>query len=166
MSALGATVATMFSIGMVCLAASVPIFFFARGWNRAILGLSGAATGIIFLMLTLVILAAGGLREAFGRDLDGRYAASPLKPWFDSLRSGKGPCCSDADGTALSDVDWESHDGRYRVRIEGQWWDVPDDALITEPNRAGKTMVWPVFYRSIGSTVRVEIRCFIPGTMS
>jgi hypothetical protein len=47
----------------------------------------------------------------------------PLKGWFESLHSRKGPCCSDADGTALSDVDWEAKDGHYRVRIEGQWWD-------------------------------------------
>ncbi|MCP1742425.1 hypothetical protein ABIF65_002392 [Bradyrhizobium japonicum] len=40
-----------------------------------------------------------------------------LKAWFDGLRSGKGPCCSDADGSALSDTDWESKDGHYRVRI-------------------------------------------------
>ena len=65
---------------------------------------------------------------------DGRYANSPLKSWFDSLKSGKGPCCSDADGSAVADVDWESKDGHYRVRLEGQWIDVPDDALITEPN--------------------------------
>ena|ERR1700686_2063725 len=32
---------------------------------------------------------------------DGRYSQSPLKPWFDNLRSGKGPCCSDADGFLL-----------------------------------------------------------------
>lgn len=43
----------------------------------------------------------------------GRYANSALKPWFDSLRSGKGPCCSDADGYAISDADWESSSGRY-----------------------------------------------------
>jgi hypothetical protein len=99
---------------------------------------------------------------------DGRYANSPLKSWFDSLRSGKGPCCSDADGTALSDVDWESHDGRYRVRIEGQWWDVPDEAVLKVPNRAGRTMVWPIYYRQDGSQflLRVEIRCFIPGSMT
>src|SRR6201996_592300 len=74
---------------------------------------------------------------------DGRYANSPLKAWFDRLRSGKGYCCSNADGTAVSDVDWETHDGRYRVRLDNQWIDVPDDAVITEPNRAGRTMVWP-----------------------
>src|SRR3954470_12324869 len=59
------------------------------------------------------------------RDPDGRYANSPLKEWFDSLRSGKGPCCSDADGTAVSDVDWEAGNGHYRVRLEGEWVEVP-----------------------------------------
>jgi len=67
-----------------------------------------------------------------------------MKKWFDSLKSEKGPCCSDADGTALSDVDWESKDGHYRVRLNGQWIDVPDDALVTEPNLVGRTMVWPM----------------------
>jgi hypothetical protein len=31
-----------------------------------------------------------------------------LNSWFDHLASGKGLCCSFADGMALSDVDWES----------------------------------------------------------
>src|SRR5437773_12444582 len=31
-----------------------------------------------------------------------------LNSWFDHLASGYGTCCSNADGTALSDVDWES----------------------------------------------------------
>jgi hypothetical protein len=92
---------------------------------------------------------------------DGRYANSPLKPWFDQLRSGKGSCCSNADGTAVSDVDWETHDGHYRVRLDNQWIDVPDDAVITEPNRAGRTMVWP-----IRGYMGITIRCFMPGSMT
>lgn len=108
-----------------------------------------------FLLLTLLLLAT----PALARD-DGRYANSPLKPWFDSLKSGNGPCCSDADGTALSDVDWESRDGHYRVRIKGTWIEVPDDAVLPGPNLAGKTMVWP-FYVNGAPT----IRCFIPGAM-
>jgi len=103
--------------------------------------------------------------KAAARDLDGRYANSPLHGWFEGLRSGKGPCCSDADGTALSDVDWESKDGHYRVRIEDQWWDVPDDAVIKEPNRAGRTMVWPVYISPSGGPVQIDIRCFMPGSM-
>lgn len=105
------------------------------------------------------------VQPALARD-DGRYAGSPLKPWFDSLRSEKGPCCSDADGTALADIDWEVKDGHYRVRIEGMWFDVPDEALLKQPNRDGRTIVWPVFYRSNGKLDKVEIRCFIPGTMT
>lgn len=97
--------------------------------------------------------------NALGRD-DGRYANSPLKPWFDSLRSQLGPCCSDADGFAVADPDWESHNGRYRVRLDGQWIDVPDEAVITEPNRAGRTMVWPV-----KTAFGISIRCFMPGSM-
>ena len=86
---------------------------------------------------------------------------SPLKPWFDSLKSGKGPCCSDADGSVVADVDWQSKDGHYRVRLWGQWIDIPDDAVITEPNRAGRTMVWPMW-----GTVGISIRCFLPGSMT
>jgi hypothetical protein len=121
--------------------------------------------------LSLVLLVFLATCPARSRDLEGRYANSPLKSWFDNLRSAKGPCCSDADGTALSDVDWEavsdpSKPGvHYRVRVEGSWWDVPDEAVISEPNRAGRTMVWPVYYSPLGGPLRVEIRCFMPGTM-
>lgn len=108
-----------------------------------------------------VLLSVASVQIVHGRDLDGRYANSPLKQWFDSLKSGKGPCCSDADGSAVSDVDWESRDGRYRVRIEGEWFDVPEDAVITEPNRVGRTMVWPIKgYQGL------TIRCFMPGSMT
>jgi hypothetical protein len=101
------------------------------------------------------------LASGQARNLDGRYANSALKQWFDSLKSGKGPCCSDADGSAVSDVDWESRGGRYRVRIEGEWHEVPEDAVITEPNRVGRTMVWP-----IKGYLGLSIRCFMPGSMT
>jgi hypothetical protein len=124
---------------------------------------------MISVVFVFVLVVAGRIlapHNAAARDLDGRYANSPLHNWFESLRSSKGPCCSDADGTALSDVDWESKDGHYRVRIEGQWWDVPDDAVIKEPNRAGRTMVWPVYVSPMGGPVRIDIRCFMPGSMT
>ncbi len=107
----------------------------------------------------LITAAAVFTGSAAARD-DGRYAQSPLKSWFDSLRSAKGLCCSDADGSVVADVDWESKDGHYRVRLDGQWIDVPDDAVVTVPNRAGRTMVWPVKGAS-----GISIRCFLPGSM-
>jgi hypothetical protein len=50
-------------------------------------------------------------------------------------------------------------DGHYRVRIHGQWFVVPDNAVVTEPNRFGPAVVWPYDDR-YGNT---QIRCFIPG---
>ena len=66
-----------------------------------------------------------------------------------------------ADGESVADPDWDSKDGHYRVRLENSWVDVPDDAVITEPNRAGRTMVWPVRYDN-----QISIRCFMPGSMT
>jgi len=93
----------------------------------------------------------------------GQFAnANPeIKAWFDRLASRKGPCCSDADGSAVSDVDWETSGGHYRVRLEGEWIDVPEEAVITEPNRVGRTMVWP-----IRGYLGLTIRCFMPGSMT
>jgi hypothetical protein len=108
-------------------------------------------------------------RNIFGYIFRGFYAPGfahdPRHPemntWFDNLRSSKGLCCSFADGLAVSDVDWESRSGHYRVRLENNWIDVPDEALITEPNRAGRTMVWPLRVDH-----QIFIRCFMPGSMS
>jgi hypothetical protein len=61
---------------------------------------------------------------------------------------------------------WESKDGHYRVRIKDKWWDVPAEAVITEPNKFGRTMVWPIYYWMRDSLERVEIRCFMPGAMT
>jgi hypothetical protein len=93
------------------------------------------------------------------------HSRPELNSWFEGLKSGKGPCCSGADGTALSDADWEVRDGHYRVRIQRQWWDVPEQAVIKEPNRAGRTMVWPVYYWVLDNQLRIDIRCFMPGVM-
>ena len=118
---------------------------------------SGTKVGWPLLVVGVVLI----IQPAFGRD-DGRYAGSPLKEWFDGLRSGKGLCCSFADGATVADPDWEAKDGHYRVRIENEWVDVPDEAVITEPNRAGQTMVWP--YKNYQGTLL--IRCFMPGSMT
>lgn len=109
----------------------------------------------------LGIAAAICVEAAQARD-DGRYANSPLKPWFESLHSKNGEqCCADADGRVLSDVDWESRDGHYRVLLERRWVDVPDDRVITRPNLDGRTIVWP--YYLDGHPI---VRCFMPGSMT
>lgn len=110
----------------------------------------------VLVVLRLAPLAA----PLLARD-NGRYANSPLHEWFDSLHSARGPCCSDADGTAVSGADWDSKDGHYRVYLGGEWIDVPDEAVIKTPNLAGRTMVWPMYQDG----KRPLIRCFIPGPM-
>jgi len=70
-------------------------------------------TNLTALTLCLTTLVSNQLNA---RD-DGRFANSPLKPWFDRLASGKGLCCSFADGVSVQDVDWDTQDGHYRVRI-------------------------------------------------
>ena len=114
--------------------------------------LTGPALAVVALCMT--VLTAG---DVSARD-DGRYANSPLKQWFDQLASGKGLCCSFADGVSVSDVDWDSQEGHYRVRLHGEWVDVPDAAIVKEPNRFGPAVVWP--YEQDGQT---QIRCFMPG---
>ena len=130
--------------------------------NRGTWGRPSAGRRKTRLRLGLVVLlSVTAAQVGHARDPDGRYAHSPLKEWFDSLRSGKGPCCSDADGSAVSDVDWESSNGHYRVRLDGEWFDVPEEAVITEPNRIGRTMVWPM-----RGYLGMTIRCFMPGAMT
>ena len=50
--------------------------------------------------------------------------------------------------------------------LEGQWVDVPDDAVLDVPNKYGKAVVW--YSKSWRSTVTgqeggFDIRCFLPG---
>jgi hypothetical protein len=125
-------------------------------FSRANFAASFANLGIICCAaLSLLFFLGLGL----ARDLDGKYANSPLQQWFDSLASRRGPCCSVADGQTVEDVDWDTKDGRYRVRLDGQWIDVPPDTLITVPNKFGLAVVW--LYKDYDS--RTQIRCFIPG---
>lgn len=94
-----------------------------------------------------------------------------LNDWFMSLQSGKGPCCDGSDALRLDDAEWESRDGHYWVHIPGNlsaplsselvWVEVPDEAIVKEPNKAGPTMVWPM-WKEGGLTVR----CFMPGSMT
>src|SRR5262245_46085129 len=99
------------------------------------------------------------------------FSSSDLREWFKSLRSGSHgtPCCEEADGEHVADVDWDTRQGstgetHYWVYLLGAWREVPDAAVITEPNRYGSAVVWPVYAR--GASGQKEfgfIRCFLPG---
>ncbi len=102
---------------------------------------------VIFITLIMLMSPLAQARD------DGRYADSPLKPWFDSLKSKKGFCCSDADGKA---TEWDMRKDHYWVPVNGVWTEVPEDAVITVPNKVGRAMLW--------LTPDQKIRCFIPGS--
>lgn len=88
------------------------------------------------------------------------YQHPELNGWYESLHSGKGPCCDGTDAKRIDDADWVSHDGHYRVRIDGEWVDVPNDAVVPGPNLTGTTMVWPYYIDG-----HPKARCFMPGSM-
>jgi hypothetical protein len=114
--------------------------------------------GPVLAAVALCMSNVFSANTVYGRD-DGRYANSPLKSWFDQLASRKGLCCSFADGFSIQDVDWDTDQGRYRVRLHGEWIIVPDSAVVTEPNRFGPAVVWP--YTDVDGAT--QIRCFLPG---
>jgi len=138
----------------------------SRDFLKLVLTLLGIVAGGAFTLTIAAVVWVGSMVVASPHD-DGRFAGSPLKEWFNKLASGKGLCCSFADGVSVADVDWDtggnrdtqSEGGHYRVRLNGQWIDVPDAAVVTEPNKFGPAVVWP-FQDMLGKT---QIRCFMPG---
>jgi hypothetical protein len=87
-----------------------------------------------------------------------------LDKWFDGLRSDAvGLCCTGKDYKELDDSDWDTVNSHYRVRLNGEWYDVPENAVVKEKNRFGRALVWTAFN---GRTSMTVIRCFLPGTWS
>ena len=125
-----------------------------------------AVTAMISRRGVLIALGWTAYPPNAGARDNGQFADSPLKSWFDQLASGKGLCCSFADGVSIEDVDWDTNGPKdaqgqatYRVRLHGEWISVPPNSVVTEPNRFGPAVVWP--YVDAGGAT--QIRCFLPG---
>lgn len=116
-------------------------------------------------MLRLLALCALLMSSAaLARD-DGRFAGSnpEIKSWIRALKNqDKVGCCDVADGYP-ADVEWDTKNSSYRVRIEGEWYVVPPEAVLTEPNRLGYAMVWFFWSYEEGVRKAPRIRCFLPG---
>jgi hypothetical protein len=112
-------------------------------------------------MIALIVLAAGG---SSARDY-GQYGNTDpeIKEWVKGLtdKSGQG-CCATADGFP-ADYDWDVAGNHYKVRIEGEWYDVPPEALVEGPNRLGHATVWYWWDWSADGKKTHHIRCFLPG---
>jgi hypothetical protein len=112
------------------------------------------------ILCAAIAPAAAGDPTGYWANLIAKGEAPPAA-WWSSLASGKGSCCSNADGVRVEDVDWDTGGpaGEFRVRLHSAWFVVPDSAVVNEPNRFGPAVVWP--YTDVDGAT--QIRCFLPG---
>ena len=67
------------------------------------------------------------------RDPDGRYANSAAEAVVRQSEEREGTMLFRRGRTRAERCRLGIDNGHYRVRIDGEWLDVPDDAVITEP---------------------------------
>lgn len=82
-----------------------------------------------------------------------------LAPWFRSLRNPVTDisCCDTADGHILADHEWRIQGNKYQIRVNGEWQDVPPEAVLDHiGNPTGGAVA---FYLPNISTPRIY--CFI-----
>jgi hypothetical protein len=126
--------------------------------------LTSTAAHIVRLACVLVPLA-GSCRLAEAAD-HGQFGPTPpdVKAWANSLTNKlREGCCSTADGWKPQEVEYDIKGKHYRVKIEGEWYDVPPEAVIQGPNRFGFPVVWYFQTWLSGIKPSISIRCFIPG---
>jgi len=111
----------------------------------------------------LGLMPAAGAHDSHGQWPQFAESTADVQDWAHHLKSrGGGMCCSGADGQP-AEAEWDNDQGHYRVKIEGKWIDVPDEAVIKEPNKFGYAVVW--WYKIWMGTgdLQPAVRCFIPG---
>lgn len=110
---------------------------------------------LIFVSVIL-LLTAIGIHHAGAHD----HARPVMNDWLKSLHSkSRAWCCDGNDTDAIED--WETRESRYRVKFRGQWYDVPESAIVDGPNKGGDALLW----MNKGYT-GFSVRCFMPGSMT
>jgi hypothetical protein len=122
---------------------------------------------IVSRMVGLSAVAFLGISAAYPHD-----AMRPeLNTWFKSLKNKAGEgCCDTGDGHRV-EAEWDMAKAGYRVLLKhpdrptepGQWFDVPESAVINQPNLSGVAMVWWWPSYSAHGEMTPMWRCFIPG---
>ena len=110
--------------------------------------------GVILLVAGMIYLATINFVQAHDHN------RPELMPWLKSLHSKNHTWCCDGNDTDAID-DWDTKGGKYRVKFQGQWFDVPDGALVDGPNKGGGALLW--MNRGYAPP---SVRCFMPGNMS
>ncbi len=128
------------------------------GQHRAISIALGHQLRLLMAVLLLNVAAASA------RDY-GQYGDTDpeIKEWVKRLtdKTGQG-CCATADGHP-AEYEWDTAGNRYRVRIEGEWYDVPPEALVEGPNKLGYATVWYWWDWTLDGKKTHHVRCFLPG---
>jgi hypothetical protein len=133
----------------------------ARGGRRRATDISLAVARLIGIFAVAVALSHPVVAADHGQL---GPTSSEVKAWAGTLENKlKEGCCSTADGWKPEEVEYDMKGDKYRVKIDGEWYDVPSDAVVHTPNRFGFAVVW--YYRSWLNGIRpsISIRCFIPG---
>ena len=110
------------------------------------------------------------LNHACARDLEGKWAQrnDERSRWYRDQISPKtkSSCCSIADAVMVDeDIRYdETGIGHYWARWDKSdgWMPVPDDVVITGPNKNGAPVVW-WYQESVSEGGRLVIRCYSPG---
>lgn len=134
----------------------------------AAVAMAVCAVGLAALFwLSLMVSQARG-REVF----PGQYAqVDPrLRQWFrdQKVPGTQSSCCSESDGVYAEEDIRDGHywtrfvarqynDGAPVTEIQSEWMQVPDEAVIHDPNRHGAPVVW------WGWNGGLTIRCYAPG---
>jgi len=124
-----------------------------------------AAAAEVMRLVAIAVAFSAPAHLAAAAD-HGQFGPTPpeIKAWANSLENKlKESCCSTADGWKPEAVEYDMKGNKYRVKVEGQWYDVPPDAVISLPNKFGFPVVW--YYKTWDNGIRpsISIRCFIAG---
>jgi hypothetical protein len=112
------------------------------------------------MIVAVIILIFFVATKSYAFDSEKYMNVDPnVRQWFKNQRSPHGvPCCDVADGHQ-TEYDMRP-DNHYWVPIEGEWRQVPSEAVIYNAgNPVGEAIVW---YVRQGPDA-VYIRCFVPG---
>ena len=125
----------------------------------------GVNVPLVQLLAIVMLVLLSGLPAAAREQYPGQYdnVDPVIREWVRGLKDKGGvSCCDTADGFP-AEVEWDNDTGKYRVRIDGEWYVVPDSALLTEPNRLGYATIWYWYSWEVSGKRKPNIRCFIPG---
>jgi hypothetical protein len=94
-------------------------------------------------LLVVALLGAVQSSPRCARDYGQFRNADPaIRDWIQGLKNKAGQsCCETADGHP-AEYEWDIVANQYKVRIEGEWYAVPAEAVIDEPNKLGYATVW------------------------